>query len=160
MTQPEYHLKCPSLLEKVAFTCTEATTSFTGSGGPSSHMLGILLQTGRVANVKVAVLVQGAAGAGQEEAVVQSAAAIGAHVIPVACEELRGASDHKTAAALKSAFETATEFGPAILLLQNLPALLDSHNPAGQRKRSGHRHREAEDFCGLCSVQEWNFGHI
>ncbi len=89
------------------------------------------MQTGRAANVRAAVLIQGAPGSGQRAAVAQAAEAIGAHLVSVACEELRGASDHKTAAALRSAFETAANFGPAILLLQNLPALLDGQNTTG-----------------------------
>ena len=89
------------------------------------------MQIGRAANVRAVILLQGAAGSGQRVAVAQAAEAVGAQLVPIACEELRGASDHKTAAALKSAFETAAEFGPAVILLQNLPALLDSQNPTG-----------------------------
>ena len=89
------------------------------------------MQTGRSADVKAAVLIQGAAGSGQRVAVAKAAEAVGAHLVPIACAELRGASDHKTAAALTSAFETAADFGPTVILLQNLPALLDSQNPPG-----------------------------
>lgn len=89
------------------------------------------MQTGRAAGVRAVVLIQGAAGSGQRIAVAQAAEAIGAHLVPIACEELRGASDHKTAAALKSVFDTAAEFGPAVILLQNLPSLLDTQSPTG-----------------------------
>ena len=74
----------------------------------------------------------GAAGAGVEAAAAETAAALGANLVPVSCEEQRGPSDQKTVAALKSAFEAAAEFAPAILLLENLPALLDSQNPSGK----------------------------
>lgn len=89
------------------------------------------LQTGRAARVKIAVLLQGPTGSGKRTAAMQAAEAIGVHLIPLACEELRGPSDNKTAAAVKAAFETAEEFGPAILLLQNVPALLESQHPTG-----------------------------
>lgn len=88
---------------------------------------------GRTAKVRAVVLLQGPPGSGQQEAVAQAAKAIGVHLVPICCEELRGPSDYKTAAALKSTYELAADVGPAILLLKNLPALLDSQSPTGAR---------------------------
>jgi len=56
---------------------------------------------------------------------------LGVHLVVFTCEELRGPSDLKTAAALKATFEAAAEFAPAILVLQDLTALIDSHTPSG-----------------------------
>jgi len=91
----------------------------------------MLVQTARNVTLNTAALLEGPPGSGQIKAASTAAAALGVHLIVHSCEELREASDLKTAAALKATFEAAADFAPAILVLQDLPALIDSHNPTG-----------------------------
>ena len=89
------------------------------------------VQTAQSIAFNTAVLLEGPPGLGQHKAASAAAAALGVHLTVFSCEELRGPSDLKTAAALKATFETAAGFAPAILVLQDLPALIDSHNQSG-----------------------------
>ena len=89
------------------------------------------LQAGQKVRLRTAVLVQGPPGAGKRTAATAAASALGVHLVPFSCQELRGPSDSKTAAALTAAFEAAGHYAPAILLLRDLPSLVDSSIPAG-----------------------------
>jgi hypothetical protein len=97
------------------------------------------MQTARSVTLNTAALLEGPPGSDQIKAASTAAAALGVHLIVYSCEELRGPSDLKTAAALKAALEAAADFAPSLLVLQNLPALIDGHNPTGaypNRERS------------------------
>ena len=97
------------------------------------------MQTAQSVALNTAVLLEGPSGSGQHKAASTAAAALGVHLAIFSCEELRGPSDLKTAAALKATFETAADFAPAILLLQDLPALIDSHHISGiETMQHGH----------------------
>ena len=65
----------------------------------------------------------GPAGCGKSTAVSATAAALGLNVIPYSCHEFVGQSDAAVVMAIRTAFENAQEFAPAILFLKDLSAL-------------------------------------
>ncbi|KAJ7543100.1 hypothetical protein O6H91_09G025100 [Diphasiastrum complanatum] len=80
-----------------------------------------------------AVLLQGVSGVGKRTTVKFAAEMLGMHVVEFNCYELIGASEGKTASALRNAFETAARYSPAVLLLRRFSALgkLTANNGAG-----------------------------
>lgn len=92
-------------------------------------------QSGEAAGLRMSLLLYGPSGSGKATAVYAAAAALGWHVVPFSCRELggqpqqsqqQGGPDTTSAAALRAAFEAATQFSPALLLLQDFEALLEA----------------------------------
>lgn len=72
------------------------------------------------------MLVTGPAGSGKRLCAAAVAQALGVHVVQYSCHELvaaSGRSDAKLAAAVTAAFETASEYAPAVLILRRFGAL-------------------------------------
>lgn len=82
--------------------------------------------------LQVAVLMLGPRGSGRATAVRAAAAALGIHLVPFSCHDLKGQSEGHTAVALKAALEAAQQFAPAVLLLQHFEVLAESAAGASQ----------------------------
>ena len=82
-------------------------------------------------NISVSVLMHGPAGCGKSTAVSATAAALGLNVIPYSCHEFVGQSDAAVVMAIRTAFENAQEFAPAILFLKDLSALCSAEQAQG-----------------------------
>ena len=90
-----------------------------------------MLQGPEAENISVSVLMHGPTGCGKSTAVSATAAALGLNVIPYSCHEFVGQSDAAMAMAIRTAFENAQEFAPAILFLKNLSALCSAEQAQG-----------------------------
>ena len=91
----------------------------------------MLLQGAEASNVCVSVLIYGPSGCGKSTAVSAAAAALGLNVVPYSCHEFVGQSDAAVAAALKTAVESAQDFAPAVLYLEDLSALCFAEQAQG-----------------------------
>ena len=81
-------------------------------------------------SIRASVLVHGPSGSGKATAARAAATAMGLHVVPFGCAGLhRG--DGQAAPRLGAAFEAASSFGPAVLLLMGLELLVGSAADAG-----------------------------
>ncbi|KAG2449569.1 hypothetical protein HYH02_005102 [Chlamydomonas schloesseri] len=92
-----------------------------------------------------ALLLHGPPGSGRRTAARAAAAALGLHFVAVSCHELApppGASDaaaqRGAVAALKLMVEAAEAFAPAVLLLQDLEALVGTRSAADGPGQQGH----------------------
>lgn len=59
-------------------------------------------------------------------------AALGIHMVPFSCHDLKGQTDSQTATALKASLEAAQEFAPVVLLLRHFEVLSESPQGASQ----------------------------
>ena len=82
-------------------------------------------------NISVSVLMHGPTGCGKSTAVSATAAALGLNVVPYSCHEFVGQSDAAVVMAIRTAFENAQEFAPAILFLKDLSALCSAEQAQG-----------------------------
>lgn len=76
----------------------------------------------------MAPLMVGPPGCGRATAAAAAAAALGIHLVPISCHELRGGGDagaaaRGAAAALEAAAAAAARFAPCVLLLRHLDVL-------------------------------------
>ncbi|KAK9814693.1 hypothetical protein WJX72_009974 [[Myrmecia] bisecta] len=111
---------------------------------PVAEVVAPLMHEGSVAyNLRTALLLHAPRGAGKATAVGAAAAALGAHVVPFSCHELCGASEAKTGLALRTAFEAAGRFSPAIIVLRHFSALLDPSQSQNPRSRDAAAKRLA-----------------
>ena len=90
-----------------------------------------MLQGPEAENISVSVLMCGPAGCGKSTAVSATAAALGLNVVPYSCHEFVGQSDAAVVMAIRTAFENAQEFAPAILFLKDLSALCSAEQAQG-----------------------------
>lgn len=74
----------------------------------------------------------GPRGSGRSTAVRAATAALGIHLLPLSCHDLKGQTDGQTATALKAALEAAQEFCPVVLLLRHFEVLAESPSGASQ----------------------------
>ncbi|CAL5226879.1 g9752 [Coccomyxa viridis] len=88
-------------------------------------------QGAEASNVCVSVLIHGPSGCGKSTAVSAAAAALGLNVVPYSCHEFIGQSDAAVAAALKASLESAQDFAPAVLYLEDLSALCSAEQAQG-----------------------------
>ena len=91
----------------------------------------MLLQGAEASSVCVSILIHGPSGCGKSTAVSAAAAALGLNIVPYSCHEFIGQSDAAVAAALKAALESAQEFAPAVLHLEDLSALCSAEQAQG-----------------------------
>jgi len=91
----------------------------------------LLMQGPEASNVSVSVLIHGPSGCGKSTAVSAAAAALGLNVVPYSCHEFIGQSDAAVAMAVKSALESAQEFAPAVLYLEDFSALCSAEQAQG-----------------------------
>ncbi len=91
----------------------------------------MLMQGAEASNVCVSVLIHGPSGCGKSTAVSAAAAALGLNVVPYSCHEFIGQSDAAVAAALKASLESAQDFAPAVLYLEDLSALCSAEQAQG-----------------------------
>ena len=64
--------------------------------------------------LQVAVLMIGPRGSGRATAVRAAVTALGIHLVPFSCHDLKGQTDAQTATALKAAVEAPQDFSPAV----------------------------------------------
>ncbi len=85
------------------------------------------------AGVHAAILLTGPEGSGRATAARAAAAALGLHVVPFSGQELRssGRTEGRAGALLRTAFRTAADFAPAVLLLTQLEALAEGSGVEG-----------------------------
>ena len=76
--------------------------------------------------LQVAALMLGPRGSGRATAVRAATAALGIHLVPFSCHDLKGQTEAHTATALKAALEAAQQFAPAVLLLRHFEVLAES----------------------------------
>ena len=88
--------------------------------------------------LQVAVLMIGPRGSGRATAARAATAALGIHLVPFSCHDLKGQTDAQTATALKAAVEASQDFAPAVLLLRHFEVLAESPTGATQ----GEQHCE------------------
>ncbi len=91
----------------------------------------MLLQGAEASNMCVSVLIYGPSGCGKSTAVSAAAAALGLNVVPYSCHEFIGQSDAAVAVALKASLESAQDFAPAVLYLEDLSALCSAEQAQG-----------------------------
>ena len=89
------------------------------------------MQGAEADSVCVSVLLYGPSGCGKSTAVSAAAAALGLNVVPYSCHEFIGQSDAAMASAIRSALESAQEFAPSILYLEDLSALCSAEQAQG-----------------------------
>ena len=90
------------------------------------------LQDSAALALQVAVLLLGPRGSGRGTAVRAATAALGVHLVPLSCHDLKGQTDAQTAAGLKTAVEEASTFAPVVLLLRHFEVLAESPTGATQ----------------------------
>ena len=76
--------------------------------------------------LQVAALMLGPRGSGRATAVRAATAALGIHLVPFSCHDLKGQTEAHSATALKGALEAAQQFAPAVLLLRHFEVLAES----------------------------------
>lgn len=89
------------------------------------------LQGPEADSVCVSVLLHGPSGCGKSTAVSAAAAALGLNVVPYSCHEFIGQSDAAVAMAIRAALESAQEFAPALLHLEDFSALCSAEQAQG-----------------------------
>lgn len=82
--------------------------------------------------LQLSVLLVGPRGSGRSTAVRAATAALGIHMVPFSCHDLKGQTDSQTATALKASLEAAQEFAPVVLLLRHFDVLSDFPQGASQ----------------------------
>lgn len=92
----------------------------------------IVLQDSAGLALQVSVLLVGPRGSGRSTAVRAATAALGIHMVPFSCHDLKGQTDSQTATALKASLEAAQEFAPVVLLLRHFEVLSESPQGASQ----------------------------
>ncbi len=90
------------------------------------------LQDSSALALQVAVLLLGPRGSGRSTAVRAATAALGIHLVPFSCHDLKGQTDAQTATALKASLEAAQDFGPVVLVLRHFEVLADSPSGVSQ----------------------------
>lgn len=95
-------------------------------------LLGFLVQDSAALALQVSVLLLGPRGSGRATAVRAATAALGIHLVPFSCHDLKGQSDSQTATALKASLEAAQGFAPVVLLLRHFEVLAESPQGASQ----------------------------
>lgn len=84
------------------------------------------MQGSSAMTLQVAALLLGPRGSGRATATRAATAALGIHLVPFSCHDLKGQTEAHTATALKAALEAAQQFTPAVLLLQHFEVLAES----------------------------------
>ena len=82
--------------------------------------------------LQLSVLLVGPRGSGRSTAVRAATAALGIHMVPFSCHDLKGQTDSQTATALKASLEAAQEFAPVVLLLRHFDVLSECPQGASQ----------------------------
>ena len=85
--------------------------------------------------LQVAALLLGPRGSGRATAVRAATAALGIHLVPFSCHDLKGQTEAHTATALKASLEAAQQFAPAVLLLRHFEVLAESAAGSSQGKQ-------------------------
>lgn len=75
--------------------------------------------------LQVAALLLGPRGSGRATAARAATAALGIHLVPFSCHDLKGQTEAHTATALKATMDAAQQFAPAVLLLQHFEVLAE-----------------------------------
>ena len=83
------------------------------------------------------MLLLGPRGSGRTTAVRAATAALGIHLVPFSCYDLKGQTDSETATALRACLESAQDFAPAVLLLRHFEVFAESPQGASQGSVSG-----------------------
>ena len=86
----------------------------------------------------MAVLLLGPRGSGRSTAVRAATAALGIHLVPFSCHDLKGQTDAETATALRASLEAAQEYAPVVLVLRHFEVLAESASGASQGQISCH----------------------
>lgn len=92
----------------------------------------MLAQDSAALALQVSVLLLGPRGSGRATAVRAATAALGIHLVPFSCHDLKGQTDSQTATALKASLEAAEGFAPVVLLLRHFEVLAESPQGASQ----------------------------
>ena len=92
----------------------------------------IVVQDSANLALQVSVLLVGPRGSGRSTGVRAATAALGIHMVPFSCHDLKGQTDSQTATALKASLEAAQEFAPVVLLLRHFEVLSESPQGASQ----------------------------
>lgn len=102
--------------------------------------------------LQVSVLLLGPRGSGRSTAVRAATAALGIHLVPFSCHDLKGQTDSQTATALKASLEAAQEFAPVVLLLRHFEVLSESPQGASQGECS---YTTSNNVCAFQLVMSW-----
>ena len=92
----------------------------------------VVVQDSAALALQVSVLLLGPRGSGRSTALRAATAALGIHLVPFSCHDLKGQTDSQTATALKASLEAAQDFAPVVLLLRHFEVLSESPQGASQ----------------------------
>lgn len=84
------------------------------------------------------VLLHGPPGVGKATAVHAAARALGLHVVPFGCADLRSLGEQQVVSRLRDAHAAACPFAPAILLLKGVESLAGSGAAEEARSPGAH----------------------
>lgn len=118
------HVHCQSILHRALLSLKIARRS--------SACFSLLVQDSAALALQVSVLLLGPRGSGRATAVRAATAALGIHLVPFSCHDLKGQTDSQTATALKASLEAAQGFAPVVLLLRHFEVLSESPQGASQ----------------------------
>ncbi|KAL3143311.1 hypothetical protein ABBQ38_002150 [Trebouxia sp. C0009 RCD-2024] len=121
-------------------------------------LLGFLVQDSAALALQVSVLLLGPRGSGRATAVRAATAALGIHLVPFSCHDLKGQSDSQTATALKASLEAAQGFAPVVLLLRHFEVLAESPQGASQAERTATSSRLASTLLDCMTQGSSNTG--
>lgn len=114
------------------------------------------MQGASEADLQMALLVHGPKGSGKTTAVQAAAAALGLHLVPFNCHELKTQDGTAAGAALKAAFGSAQEYAPSILLLEQLDALAGGYSESGAQAGESCICSQDSARCSTQLPEDWN----